>query len=125
MSYEPMSTTDIEQQLRESVTTMTRAELQLRDARDAETDAEITYRREYRKAMLSSGCPRVSRGGHTVADRDAWVDNECAPSWEAFRIAQTRREAAQDHVRTARDVATALQSICALVRVGYAVAGAS
>jgi hypothetical protein len=104
---------------------MTKAEQALRAARDSETDAEIAYKRVYRRAMLSPKCPKVTRGGFTVTERDAWVDEECAAEWERYRLAQTACQAAQDHVRSVRDIAVAVQSIGALVRTGYSVAGAS
>jgi hypothetical protein len=75
--------------------------------------------------MLSPECPTVSRGGTTTSERDAWVDAQCAEQWQSLRLAQTRREAAQDHLRTQRDIATAVQSIGALVRTAYSMAGAT
>ncbi|MEV0085235.1 hypothetical protein [Saccharopolyspora sp. NPDC050642] len=125
VSYESLTPVQIEQKLRQCVTDLTKAEQALRAARDAETHAEITYRSAYRRAMLSPDCPKVTRGGYTTSERDAWVDDQCSEQWEAYRLAQTQREAAQDHIRTVRDVATAVQSIGALVRTAYAMAGTS
>ncbi|MGW1680522.1 hypothetical protein [Saccharopolyspora sp. NPDC002376] len=123
--YEPLSPVQIEQKLRQCVTDLTKAEGALSTARDAETQADIAYRSAYRRAMLSPDCPRVTRGGYTTSERDAWVDEQCAEQWQDYRIAQTKREAAQDHLRTVRDVATAVQSLGALVRTAYAMAGTS
>lgn len=121
--YESLSPIQVEQKLRQVVTDLTLAEKALREARDEETTAEITFRAAHRAAMLSPQCPRVARGGCTTAERDAWVEDQCAGQWQAYRIAQARREAAQDHIRTVRDIATAVQSIGALVRTAYSMAG--
>ena len=121
--YEALSPVQVEQKLRHCVTELTRAERELRTARDAETEAEIHYKSVYRKAILSADCPKVVRGGTTTAERDAWVDQQCEGDWQALRIAQARREAAQDHLRVQRDIATAVQSVGALVRSAYSVAG--
>lgn len=122
--YESLSPLQVEQKLRQCVTALTQAEMTLREARDKETDAEIAYRSLYRRALLSGDCPKVTRGGYTVTERDAWVEEQCAAHWEAYRRAQAAREAAQDHVRTQRDVASTVQSISALVRQAYSMAGA-
>ncbi|MER7014527.1 hypothetical protein ABT324_24145 [Saccharopolyspora sp. NPDC000359] len=125
MSYESLTPVQIEQKLRQCVTDLTKAEQALRTARDDETQAEVDYRSAYRQAMLSPDRPKVTRGGYTTSERDAWVDEQCAEQWQVYRIAQTQREAAQDHLRTVRDIATAVQSLGALVRTAYAVAGSS
>lgn len=121
--YMPLTPVQVEQKLRQLVTDLTKAEQALRDARDAETAAEISYRSAHRRAMLSGECPKVTRGGYTTAERDAWVDDQCAEQWADYRIAQARREAASDHVRIQRDIAVTVQSLGALVRQAYAVAG--
>lgn len=125
MNWEPLTPMQVEQKLRQLVTDLTLAEKSLREARDREVDTELSYRAAHRKAILSEDCPRVSRSGVTAADRDAWVDERCADEWQAYRLAQAAREAAQDHVRTVRDVAVTVQSIGALVRTAYSMAGTS
>lgn len=123
--YEPMTPVGVERWLRHSITKLTHAEKALREARDAETTADIDYRRAHRRAMLSPQCPRVTRGGYTTADRDAWVDDQCDAEWEAYRLAVKTREAAQDHLRTTREISNAVQSLGALVRSTYTMAGHS
>lgn len=121
--YIPLNPVQVEQKLRQSVTDLTNAEKALAEARDAETNAELAYRSYYRKAVLSEECPKVTRGGVTVSERDAWVEERCAQWWEHYRLSQTRCQAAQDHVRTVRDVASTVQSIASLVRQAYSMAG--
>lgn len=122
---EPMTPVGVENWLRRSVSALTKAESDLRDARDEETDADIAYRSAHRKAMFHPDCPRVTRGGTTTAERDAWVDEQCAEEWQTYRLAVAKRESAQDSLRVKRDVATAVQSIGALVRTAYSTAGQS
>lgn len=122
-STEPLSPAQIEDKLRRCVSDLTRAELALRSARDVETEAEIIYRAAHRTAVLSPQCPKVSRGGVTTAERDAWVDRECITQWETHRRATTARESAQDYVRTVRDITSAVQSIASLVRAAFSLAG--
>lgn len=121
--YQPLNPVQVEQKLRQCVTDLYAAEKALAEARDAETNAELAYRRYYRQYLLSDECPKVSRGGYTVTERDAWVEEQCAHWFEHHRMAQTRMQAAQDHVRTVRDVASAVQSIASLVRQAYSMAG--
>lgn len=121
--YEQLRPDQIEEKLRDLVNSMTRAEFKLRAARDAETDAEILYRAAHRKAMLSDKCPVVSRSAHTTAYRDAWVEEVCADEWQAYRLAQTACEAAKDHVRTQRDVVSAVQTIASLWKASFSVSG--
>lgn len=121
--YEALSPVQIEQRLSHSISDLTRAEAALRAARDQETDAEIAYRSAFYRATLDKHAPEVSRGGYTVAERDAWVGLRCREQWEAYRRAQTVREAAQDHLRTVRDITEVLRSLGASVRTAYEGAG--
>ncbi|GGM26629.1 hypothetical protein GCM10011608_09330 [Micromonospora sonchi] len=68
--------------------------------RDAEVDAKKEYEAARRRLMLSPECPRVERGGYTVADRDAWVDERCADQRTAYEVATAARETASDQLRT-------------------------
>jgi hypothetical protein len=123
--YVGLNPVQVEQKLRQCVTDLYAAEKQLAEARDAETNAELAYRRYHRQHLLSDECPKVARGGFTVADRDAWVEEQCKEWWEHYRLSQTRCQAAQDHVRTVRDVTSSVQSIASLVRQAYSMAGQS
>lgn len=123
--YVSLNPVQVEQKLRQCVNDLYAAEKALAEARDAEVDAEIAYQSTRRKLLLSEACPKVSRGNVTVADRDAWIDNECADEWMAYRLTSVKCQAAQDHVRTVRDVTSTVQSIASLVRQAYSMAGAS
>lgn len=122
-SAEPMSPVDIENRLRQSITDLTQAQEQLRDARDVETDAELGYLSAYRRVLLSADCPPVRRDGYTAAERDAWVSDQVAEDYTQYRHANARRKAAEDRMRTLRDVASNVQSLGAMVRSAYQLAG--
>jgi hypothetical protein len=112
---EVLSPAQIEDKIRQCVSDLTRAD---------ETDAEIAYRAAHRQAMLAADAPKVTRGGYTAAEREAWVDQQCAEQWVTYRRAQTAREAAVDHARTVRDITSAVQSVASLIRASFSLAGA-
>lgn len=121
--FDVLTPVEIERRLSSSITDLTRAQQALRAARDEETTTELAYKRALYRATLDKNAPRVARDGFTVAERDAWVALRCAEEWEAWRIAQTTREAAQDHLRTVRDITEVLRSLGASVRTAYEGAG--
>lgn len=121
---ETLTPVDVEQKLRGLVNEMYGAQKALADARDAETHAEITYKRAKAAAFHHSDCPHVSRGGHTVADRDAWVERKVMDEWAHARVATTAREVAQDNLRVVLAVAETVRSLGASVRSAYSLAGA-
>lgn len=123
--YVSLNPVQVEQKIVACVNELYAAEKRLAEARDGETAAEIDYKSAHRRAMLSDDRPKVTRGGYTTAERDAWVDDQCAEEWQAYRLAQTTCQAAQDHVRTIRDVTSAVQSISSLVRQAYSIGGAA
>lgn len=122
MSLTPV---DIESRLVGLVTEMTSAQRSLAAARDAETVAEIAYKRAKARAFHHNDCPHVSRGGHTVADRDAWVDTKVMDEWAQARVATTAREVAQDNLRVVLAVAETVRSLGASVRSAYSLSGAA
>lgn len=102
---------DCERKLRSLVNEMTRAERALRKARDAEVDAKHLYQAAKRVAFMSPDCPKPTRGGHTVADREVWVEGQCATEERAYDNAVVERQEAQEHVNTVREQATSVQSL--------------
>lgn len=127
MADEPLTPVQIETRLHNGITTLTQAQRALTRARDAETEAEIAYKRALYAATLDPSAPQVGRGAGdaTVGERDAWVAQRCQEQWEAYRRAETTREAAQDHLRTCRDIIEVLRSLGASVRTAYQGAGHS
>lgn len=104
---------------------MTLAELALRRARDAEVEKKHTFEAAKRRAFLDPGCPKPTRGGYTVADREVWVDDRCADEERAYDIATAAREGAQDHHRTVRDQAMVAMALLRSVTTAYNMSGVS
>ncbi|GAA2861047.1 hypothetical protein [Nonomuraea rubra] len=123
MSDDLTTPTGVEARLRRLVTDLTRAQQALAQARDAEVDAKHAYEAAKRRAMFSGDCPKVTRGGFTTAERDAWVDEQAAGQRYHYDIAVAKREAAQDHLRVVRDQAEIVRSLGASVRQAYEIAG--
>lgn len=120
---EPLTPLAIEKRLRWISNEMTRAQQALRETRDDEVAAKHQFEREYRYAMLSGESPKVARGGYTTAERDAWVEDRCAPAKEAYEIAEMRRKAAEDHLRTLFQQATLAAVLAKSVHQAYATSG--
>lgn len=125
MSDHPLTPAAAERRLVALDNAMTAAELQLRRARDAEVDKKHEYEAAKRRAFLSAECPKPTRGGYTVADREVWVDDQCAEEQRAYDIATAAREAAQDHHRTVRDQAMVAMALLRSVSTAFNMSGVS
>lgn len=95
----------------------------LRQARDTEVNAKHEYESRRRQALLSKDRPKVSRDGWTVAERDAWVEEECAGDRLAYDLATVRRESAADHLRTLRDQSLLIMAIAKARQAEMALSG--
>lgn len=120
---EPLTPLDVEAKLRSLVTDLSRAQAALRQARDEEVDRRHDYDRARRRALLSEKSPKVTRGGYTVAEQSAWVDEECSDLKLAADKATVIREAAQDRLRVLLAQAEIVRSLGASVRQAYEMAG--
>jgi hypothetical protein len=122
---EPLTPLEVEAKLRSLVTDLSRAQAALRQARDEEVDRRHEYDRARRRALLSEKSPKVTRGGYTVAEQSAWVDEECADLKLTADKATVIREAAQDRLRVLLAQAEIVRSLGASVRQAYEMAGSS
>jgi hypothetical protein len=122
---EPLTPLAVEAKLRNLVSDLTRAQVSLAQARDLEVDARHEYDRARRRALLSEKSPKVTRGGYTVAEQSAWVDDQCTDLKFAADKASVVREAAQDRLRVLLAQAEIVRSLGASVRQAYELAGAS
>lgn len=97
---------------------MAAAQRALRACRDKEVEAKAVLRVAIARATMSPDCPRPKRGenGVTVADRDAWVDNQVHDEWLTAEVAEASRRAAEDALRVSRDQASVVQSLSSLMR---------
>jgi hypothetical protein len=121
--FEPLTPVEVERQIRWVQNKLTQAQAELRDARDAEVSAKHTYERAYRKTILSGDCPKVTRGGYTTAERDAWVADQCADEHEAYELAEVKRKAAEEHLRTLYQQGTLSATLAKSVGQAYQMAG--
>lgn len=108
---EDLTPLDCERKLRAIVNEMSRAEKELRLARDKEIDKKHEYQAAKRAAFLSKDCPRPTRGGYTVADREVWVDDQAAKEERDYDTAVARRQDAKDHLDTVKEQANSVQSL--------------
>lgn len=122
---EDLTPIDCERRLRQLVTEMSRAQAELRNARDAEVDRKHEYEAAKRRAFLSAECPKPTRGGYTVSDREVWVDDKCAEEQRAYDIAVARREAAKDHLQTIRDQSMVVMALLRSISTAYQLSGSS
>lgn len=104
---------------------MTRAELDLRAARDKEVGLKHEWEAARRRAGFAEECPRVARGGATVDERKQWIDDQCADQQRAYDIAVAAREGALDHHRTVRDQAMVAMALLRSVSTAYNMSGVS
>lgn len=120
---EPWTPVDAERALRWVLRAMLDAQEGLRTARDAEVGCKHDYESARRRAWFDEECPKPSRGGATVADRDAFVDRATAQERQDFEIAQATTAAAQDHLRTLNSQSVVLSALAKNVAQTYGVIG--
>ena len=125
MSDHPLTPEAAERRLVALDNAMAKAEFDLRRARDKEVEKKHEYEAAKRRAFLSAECPKPTRGGYTVADRDVWVDDRCAVEQRAYDIATAAREGAQDHHRTVRDQAMVAMALLRSVSTAFNMSGVS
>lgn len=117
--YDPDTPVGAENVLQSLSDDMDIARVALRHARDAEVDASTEWKAARRRAILSADCPKVRRDECTVAERDAWVEDQCADEAQACEIAKAARQAAYDRLQTLRAQMSAQQSITKSVVESY------
>lgn len=104
---------------------MATSQQMLARARREEVEAAEALTMARARAVLSPDCPTPKRGenGVTVADRDAWVDEQIADARFKAAVAEAARKAAEDHLRVTRDQASTVQSMSALMRAEMQLSG--
>lgn len=95
----------------------------LKIARDAEVEAKHTFEAARRRAGLSAECPRVERGGTTVAERTEWIEDKAAEDQWKYDIATAARQAAYDHLQTTREQGMMCMALLRSANTAYAVSG--
>lgn len=103
------SPVDFERKVRECMNNVVRAASELEDLEKAAADAEVEYRYELSKAILTSTEKSVER-----QKADALV--RCERVFRVAMVAGAVRDAKREAVRAQREVLNAAQSIGALIR---------
>jgi hypothetical protein len=123
MSEDTLTPVEAERLLYQLYNDMSRARADLRDARDAEVTAKHVYQSKHRRMLLSRDCPKVTRGGYTTAERDAWVALQAEAEEQAFDLAEAKRKAAEDNLRTVRDQGVMAATLLKSANQAFAMAG--
>lgn len=97
----------------------------LKIARDKEVTAKHEFEAARRKAGLSADCPRVERGGTTVAERTEWIEDKAAEAQWKFDIATAARQAAYDHLQTTREQGMMCMALLRSANTAYAMSGST
>jgi hypothetical protein len=103
-----------------------KAGLDLAEAADAETDAELARDAARDRLLLSPDCPRCGTFDGvrvTVAERDAWVNSRIVDLEREYRHKRRARERAEGKLRILERQGGIQQSITASVRETYRGAG--
>lgn len=124
LDFEPWTPVDAEKALRWVLRAMLDAQRELAQARDAEVACKHCYEDAKRRAFFHDDCPKPSRGGFTVADRDAFIEKATAQERQDYELVTATKEAAQDHLRTLNSQSVVLSALAKNVQQTFAVIGA-
>jgi len=117
----------IERKLRQLVNDLALSQHMLAEARDTEVAAKHIWEGKRRRLLLNPDCPQVGRAvdAVTVDQRNAWVDTRCEEEQHTFELAEVRRKAAEEHLRTLRDQSVLVATLAKSVQVSMGLAGHS
>jgi hypothetical protein len=124
LDFEPWTPNDAEKALRWVLRAMLDAQRGLSQARDVEVAAKHEYESAKRRAFFTDECPKPTRGGFTVADRDAFIERETAVQRQDYELATAAKEAAQDHLRTLNSQSVVMSALAKNVQQTFSVVGA-
>ena len=112
----PQTPNEVEALLHRACERLEQLRVELVAAREAELEAKKAYERAKVTATLDPWCPRVERGGTTVAERQAWIDERVLDDLLALEGAKSLRVIANEALHSAHKELEALQSIGASIR---------
>lgn len=119
----PLSLIEAQQYQRWVLRAMWDATNDLKTVRDLEVEAEAEYLSARRRQFFHEDCPVVIRGGVTVADRDAWVDQQVASEEEKWKLAKATTQAAKDRMDTIRSQSVLISALAKTTQQIHGVAG--
>ena len=120
--YDPDTPVGAEEKLETYRDALDAAREKLREARDAEMEAEQARDAAKRQAQFSERCPKVGVFGGvrtTVAYQAAWIEEQIAEEERTYRLAKAARQAASDHLRTLGKQGSFQQSLTKSVADAY------
>ena len=120
--YNPATPPDAEAKLAAYSDALDKAQEDLKNARDAEVEAEEDRDAARRRAQMSPDCPKVGvfNGVRTtVAYQTAWIEDQIADVEHKYRLAKLARQAASDHLKKLGKQGSFQQSLTGSVREAY------
>ena len=117
--HDPQTPPGAEAALQSFSEALEEAELALAEKRDLEVAAKAARDAAKRRALLSGECPKVRRDHCTVAERDAWVEDQIAGQQLAYELAKAARQGAYERLRTIGKQGSFQQSITKSVGDSY------
>jgi hypothetical protein len=115
----PHTPIEVERMLADVTAKMQQLRDDLAAARIAERDAKRAHEIAKVHAAADPWCPKVERGGATVGERQAWIDERVLDELLALQDATTLRQIASEALHSVHKELEALQSIGASVRASY------
>lgn len=123
VAFDSWSLNDAETALRWVLRAMYDADRTLANLRNEEVQAKHTYEAAKRRAFFAPECPKVERGGYTVGDRDAFIEQQTFAERQAYELATVAKEAAQDHLRTLNSQSVVMAALSKNVSQAHNVTG--
>jgi hypothetical protein len=119
---EPQTPASAENLLQHFSDQLEEARQMLGKARNAEVEAEHAWKAAKRMARFSDARPKVGVFDGvrtTVADLEAWIEEQCAAEELRYQLAKMTRQAAAEHLRTLREQGSLQQTISKSVADSY------
>lgn len=116
---EPLTPVEIEQALNQLLNAVAKNQIMLMQLRTQEVNAKIAYEKRHLIATMGVDCPKVSRGGVTVAERDDWIRKEEFDEYEAYEIAKKRTKNCRDYMEMLQQQCSLVQSMNKSVVASY------
>lgn len=119
----PVTYGEVNQRLKFLSGASDRANLGFEQARKELAVAKDIYEKAKRRVLLSEDCPKVRRNGWTVAERDAYVDDQCETVLTAYRLAEAAFDTAKSTVFAVKDQISAAQTASSNLRTEMTMLG--
>lgn len=109
IKQDPMTPVEIELALSQLFNAVAKNQVMLMALRTSEVEAKLEFEKAHLRATASPSCPKVERGGVTVAERDDWIRRLEFEEYSAY-------ETAKKKVKNCREYMEMLNQQCSLVQ---------